>query len=231
MGRNAKFDEAAILDAAVQIVSQGGPQAATVNAIGSVIGASNGSIYHRFRSRDELLGRLWLRTVAAFQRQFAQALAHAQPHQAALDAALSIPRWVRAQPDSARVLLLHRREDFLSGGWPAEMMQEAARLGQEAEAALASLAVRLFGSTSPQALAALGFAVVDIPYAAVRRHLGRQELPPPELDDLIEAACRAAIATAAERLVAAAPARRRSGRKPAAHTPASRVPSRPRSAS
>ena len=60
MARPTKFTESQILDAAAAIIAAAGPGAATMSAIGTAIGAPSGSLYHRFRTRDELLGRLWL---------------------------------------------------------------------------------------------------------------------------------------------------------------------------
>src|SRR5918995_5936402 len=131
MPRPAKHDETRILEAAASLVAARGPGAATITAIGAAIGAPNGSIYHRFRTRDELLGRLWLRKAAFFQDRFAAALRHPGARQAGLDAALSLPRAAREDFDGARIMLLHRRQDFLGGGWPAEMAAEAERLGEQ----------------------------------------------------------------------------------------------------
>jgi AcrR family transcriptional regulator len=58
MPRPSRFSEAQILDATAAIVAAGGPGAATIGAIGNVLKAPSGSIYHRFASRDVLLGRL-----------------------------------------------------------------------------------------------------------------------------------------------------------------------------
>ncbi|MGI9169584.1 MAG: TetR/AcrR family transcriptional regulator [Caulobacteraceae bacterium] len=193
MGRRAKFYEVGILDAAATIIAERGPHAATMTAVGTAIGASNGSIYHRFGSRDELLGRVWLRTAVAFQGRFASALAGGDARQAALAAALTTPQWVRGEPGGARILLAHRREDFLSGGWPPELRAEAERLGQRLEASLMEITRRLTGGDEPQSLIATTLALVDIPYAAVRRFVIRRDTPPQEIDDLIIAACAAVL--------------------------------------
>src|SRR5262245_41572671 len=76
MPRPAKHDESRILNAAAAIAAKRGPKAATITAIGAAIGAPSGSIYHRFRTRDELLGRLWLSKAQVFQDQFERALQH-----------------------------------------------------------------------------------------------------------------------------------------------------------
>src|SRR5215470_11955146 len=60
MPRPSRFSEAQILDATAAIVAADGPSAATIGAIGHMLKAPSGSIYHRFASRDVLLGRLWL---------------------------------------------------------------------------------------------------------------------------------------------------------------------------
>ena len=52
----------AMLDAARDLVLRAGPRATTIEAIAEASGAPTGSIYHRFRSRDELLATLWTRS-------------------------------------------------------------------------------------------------------------------------------------------------------------------------
>lgn len=193
MARPAKFTAESILNAAGTLIAGSGPGSATITAIGAAIGATNGSIYHRFRSRDELLGRLWLRKAAFFQDNFAEALKQADARQAALDAALSLPRSVRADFQGARILLLYRREDFLSDGWPSEMQTEAARLGRHIVDALADITRRLFGDNSEASRQTTTFAVLDVPFAAVRRHVGANEIPPQHVDSLIVAAFEAVI--------------------------------------
>src|SRR6516165_1285896 len=68
MPRPSRFSEAQILDATAAIVAADGPGAATIGAIGNVLKAPSGSIYHRFASHDVLLGRLWLSKAAFFQK-------------------------------------------------------------------------------------------------------------------------------------------------------------------
>jgi AcrR family transcriptional regulator len=79
--------------------------------------APKGSFYHRFASRDVLLGHLWPKLVLAYQEGFVAAI----EWRAGLEAALHMPRWARAYFDDARVLLLHSRHDFVRGDWPAEL--------------------------------------------------------------------------------------------------------------
>jgi AcrR family transcriptional regulator len=194
MGRRALYSTDQILDAARDLAAQSGPAAVTIAALGSALGgAPSGSLYHRFASRNELLGRLWLRTAAGFQDGFAAAASSDDAHRAGLRAALSMPARVRADPQGARIMLLHRREDFLSSEWPTEMQDEARRLKKQVDDTVRALSRRLLGD-SPEARRATAFATIDIPFAAVRRHVMAGEAPPASLDPLIEAAYRAVIA-------------------------------------
>ena len=61
MGHPA-FDNSDFLDAALALVAENGPSAATVAAISARLKAPTGSFYHRFASRDALLGELWFNT-------------------------------------------------------------------------------------------------------------------------------------------------------------------------
>lgn len=182
MGRPAKFGEDRILDAALAVLAEDGPGAATIGAIAARLGAPSGSIYHRFGSRDLLLATLWARCARRFQEGFSAAL-EADDAEAA---ALHTPRWCRAHPDEAAVLLLYRRQDLVAE-WP----EEFAALNEESAAALDSFAERHPGLERER----LVFAAVDVPYGAVRRHLLARRPPPPEVDALIVTACRAVLSS------------------------------------
>jgi AcrR family transcriptional regulator len=191
--RPAKFSHDTILTAASEIVAARGPGAATMGEIGTKIGAPSGSLYHRFNSRDELLGRLWLQKATFFQNAFAHALDDEDPRRAAIEAALSLPRTVRADFDGARIMLLHRREDFMSGGWPKPMQEEAARLGKQAHDVIGQFTSRLFSVNTKAARLVTRFAILDVPVAAVRRYVDANEVPPPQVDRLIAAAVNAIL--------------------------------------
>src|SRR5215510_1505813 len=97
----AKFDEADFLAAAQAIAVAHGPAAATVASISERLKAPTGSFYHRFASREVLLGNLWLKTVFDFQQGVRTAL----DAEDGLAAALHTPRWSREHLDQARLLL------------------------------------------------------------------------------------------------------------------------------
>lgn len=156
-------------------------------SIAAELNAPTGSIYHRFASRDILLGEVWLRAAQAFQDGHIGLLGSASPRSAGLAAALYVADRVRQQPEEGRILLMHRREDFLLGDWPAEMAARAAGLRRSGEAALQQFALDLCGRSDESTLDSLRYAVVGAPLAAVLPHLRANLTPPASVDALISA--------------------------------------------
>src|SRR5258705_9198292 len=140
MGR-PKYHNGDFLDAALAIAAESGPPAVTVGAITERLGAPVGSFYHRFASRDVLLGQLWLRTVLDFQQGIAAALDAGD----GLGAALHTPAWVRLHPERARLLLLHHRDDFVQGDWPPSLRDGVAAQTARMESGFARVAHLVFG--------------------------------------------------------------------------------------
>jgi AcrR family transcriptional regulator len=194
MPRPPVHDTLDLLRAARDIVAEKGPNSATITAIATASGAPVGSIYYRFASRELLLAELWLQTVEQFQRGFISALNGKVTATRGLDAALFTPRWVRQHPKDARVLILHRREDVVSDDWPVPVRYRADALGGELSRGLRNFTRKVFGTTNRTALRKTTLAVVDVPYAAVRRHIAVGEAPPAMLDELIANAYRAIMA-------------------------------------
>lgn len=190
MGRPAKFSEDQVLDAALAITAEAGPGAATMAAIAARLSGPVGSLYHRFGSRDLLLAALWIRGIRRFQEGFVTALAAGD----AKAAALHTPRWSREHPAEAAMLLLHRREE-LAARWPTELGDDLAALNARTSEALTT-----FAAADPDLdRERLVFAVVDVPYGAVRRYLVRRTPPPPLVDELIVTTCQAVLPSTARR--------------------------------
>jgi AcrR family transcriptional regulator len=185
MPRASKFDAERILGAARRVVAAHGPSGATIGAIARSVGTPTGSIYHRFNSRDMLLATVWLRAAAAFQDAFFEQLAGTPPRAAGLAAALYMAQRVREHPDEARLLLLHRREDFVDRGWPITFRRRAAQVGQQVEGEIRAFSRRLCGREDARTVRLIAYAVVEAPFAAVRRHVAARESPPPYVDVLI----------------------------------------------
>jgi AcrR family transcriptional regulator len=183
VGRPAKFSSEQIIDAAMELVAGGGPGAATVPAIAGRLGAPSGSIYHRFSSRDLILAHVWLRGVRASQAGFVACLE--EPGQGrGVAAALHLLAWTRRHPAEAQVLILHRRED-LAAQWPAELGDELASLNDGIVKAIRGYARWRYGRATRDNLEVVTFALIDVPYAAMRRHLNAGRPPPAGLDELI----------------------------------------------
>ncbi len=175
------FDHADFLDAALVLVAKRGPSAATIAAVTERLRAPIGSFYHRFPSRDALLGELWLKTVLAFQQGIEAALTAGD----GLAAALHTPIWVREHLDEGCLLLLYHRDDFVHGNWPQKLQQEVAAHTERARASLENFVRSTFGCAGPGELRRAQFVLAEVPVSAVRQHLRRREPPPPIVDELI----------------------------------------------
>jgi len=181
MGRNAHFTNEQFIDAALKIASGQGPAGVTIAAIAGEIGAPIGSVYHRFPSRDVLLAEVWLRVVSSFQESFLQFLERG----AGLEAALHTPRWVRRHPAEARIILLYRQEELVTGGWPEELKVKALELKRSLEGGIAGFTARTCGKSGRKEIDRAVFALIDMPYGAVIRHVREGRKPPKEIEDYI----------------------------------------------
>lgn len=184
MARSAKYSRSDILQAAAQLLEQNGPRAVSMSGVARHLGAPSGSIYHRFASRELLLAHLWLESVESFQRQWGQCVRGPDPLES-IDFGLN---WVAQHPAQARLLLLYRREDLIEGPWPEEVSRAAEALGQQLQELLQGVADNL-----GQDLERLTFALIDIPYAAMRRALRQGRAPSESLRLLTREAAEALL--------------------------------------
>jgi AcrR family transcriptional regulator len=185
-----KYSEEDFLGAALAIVAERGVLEVTVAAVSERLGSPTGSFYHRFASRDALLGSLWLRAVLQFQAGMAAALEAGD----GLKAALHTPAWVRKHPDEARLLLLYDRKDFLHGEWPRDLRERVADMTQRMESASRRWARVIFGKDGRDEIRLAQFLISELPVAVVRQHLVRGERPPPLVDRIVRAAYEAVLA-------------------------------------
>jgi AcrR family transcriptional regulator len=188
MGR-AIFDNAGFLAAARALACEHGPGAVTIDSITQRMKAPKGSFYHRFPSRDALLGELWLKTVLAYQEGFVAAIEAGD----GLAAALHTSAWARLHLDDARLLLLYSRHDFVQGNWPAALKRGVRDQAQRFEACVASFASRAFGSAGPAQLQRAAFVLAGVPLAAIKPYLEQREPPPAQVDELITATYHAIV--------------------------------------
>jgi AcrR family transcriptional regulator len=181
MGRNAHFKNEQFVDSALKIAADQGPAAVTIAAVAGEVGAPVGSVYHRFLSRDILLAEVWLQVVTSFQKGFLKALNSDE----GLQAALHTPRWVRLNPAEARILLLYRREELVSGAWPEELREGTMEIARQLNDGIHKYAKRTFGRASRLELGRTIFALIDVPYAAVLRYIRQGKKPPMAVEDYI----------------------------------------------
>lgn len=188
MGK-AMFDHAGFIGAARALAHAHGPAAVTVDSIAQYLKAPKGSFYHRFASRDALLGELWLTTVLAYQQNFFAAIEAGDW----LGAALHVPRWSRTHLDDARLLMLYSRHDFIQGDFPAPLKRGVREQAERFEACLTRFAREAFGRAGPSQIKRATFVLGEVPIAAVKGYLERREPPPPLADELIEKTYRAIV--------------------------------------
>lgn len=191
MGRPAQYDTDSLLDTAVALAADRGPQAVTMAAVIEAAGAPSGSLYHRFAGRPALQAALWLRTVERFQAGFLQAAGGEDGLRAALDAAKHTITWSRDHEQEARVLL-YGAADFGSESWAEAERERLDRRQAEVAAAINGLVVKL-GLRGTDARERTLLATVDLPLALVRRRLAAGERVPVGAEQLIEPAVRALL--------------------------------------
>jgi AcrR family transcriptional regulator len=160
-----------MLDAARDLLLGEGAPGATIEAIAEASGAPTGSIYHRFRSRDELIAKLWIRAVYRSQASFVAALERDDPKEAALAAAMSIIDFCEENPGDAQLLVAFRREDLIRTVPEGPLADELGVLNRPVERAIVQLARRLYGRRSRAALDRTLLVTFDLPYGAARRYL------------------------------------------------------------
>jgi AcrR family transcriptional regulator len=193
MGRPQVYSHDELLDAARELVLQGGARSATLNAIAKTSGAPKGSIYHRFASLNELLAQMWIRAVQRSQKDFIDALAKPDPVTAAIAGALAIYDYAQREPADAQLLASLRREDLIDTVETPGLQARLAELNRPLETAIAELARRLFGRATRDAIERTVSAVVDIPIGVTRRHLIARSPLPEKLREQTAAAVRAAL--------------------------------------
>lgn len=185
--------------AALRLVADRGPQAVTVAALAKEVGAPTGSIYHRYRSREQLLAELWMDVVEAFQHGFVASLASAHDIEGAVETARFMTSWTREHPLEARLLLLHRRQDFVTGEWPADLAERAAALEPQIGSALRAFAARAFGRADAETMARLRYALLDAPFGGIKPYVQARNRLPPVIDDLVARTARAVLGSIGNR--------------------------------
>lgn len=170
------------------------PRAASVAAIAAASGAPVGTLYHRFGNRNGVLTAAWLRALERFQSGVMTAADNPDPVEAGVAMTVAAVRFGRELPDDAKLLLNLRPSDLLDGGPDEAFRARLAGMNAPLIEHLRRIARGLFGADGDREIDAVSRAVVDLPYAALRRHAHAPELPD-WLDTDLAAAARALLAS------------------------------------
>jgi AcrR family transcriptional regulator len=185
-----RHDTDRILDAARTLLLREGPRAASVAALARESKAPVGTLYHRFGSRDGVLAATWLRALERFQQHALAAAEQLDPLEAAVAMASAQIGFAREQPEDARLLLTLRRDDLLDADPDHGFRTHLDALNAPLARALTDLTKALQGRRDARALDATMRAVVDLPNAAIRRHIRDDGKLPSWLERDVAAAVR-----------------------------------------
>jgi AcrR family transcriptional regulator len=170
MPRSPTHQTEHILDRTRELLLAEGARATSIAAIAQASGAPVGSLYHRFGSRDALLGEVWLRALARFQSSFLAAAEETDPKLAAAAMAASVIGFAREHPSDSRLLMTLRSRDLLDGEPAGELRARREAMNAPLDAAVQALARSLYGDGDSRTLERVRFAVIDLPAAVLRRH-------------------------------------------------------------
>ncbi|WP_280298837.1 TetR/AcrR family transcriptional regulator [Nocardia neocaledoniensis] len=189
MARPRLFTDDQVLDAARDLLADPAITRPAITAIGKAAGVHTGSIYVRFASRDELLARLWLRSIQRFHVGLLDALAGPSP---LLAAATYLPRYCRDHPTEARAMKMFHREELLEVG-PDDLRYAIATVNDAMNAALLAAVATEFGTADEHATAVAEVAVKAIPYGLVRDYIARAAPIPDWIDEVTATATGAVL--------------------------------------
>lgn len=153
----------------------------TIRALTDATGASSGTIYHAFGSREDLLGRMWLRAARRFLSAQNAAVDTALAKETTTESArratvavASVPYSLKADfPNSATVLLRYRRDDILGQKLSGELRSDLQNLDADLLRVLKRLAAALWAREDRPAIETIALCVVDLPTAILISHRER----------------------------------------------------------
>ncbi|MFJ9370936.1 TetR/AcrR family transcriptional regulator [Nocardia sp. NPDC101769] len=189
MARPRRFTDDQVLDAARDLLADPAITRPGIAAISTASGVPTGSIYVRFASRDELLARLWLRSIRRFQAGLVEALAGPDP---LLAAAVYLPRYCRDHPTEARAMKMFHRDELLGVG-PDDLRAAITTVNDDLDAALRDAVVAEFDTADDRGMAIAIAAVKAIPYGLVRDFIARASPIPDWVDGVVATASAAVV--------------------------------------
>lgn len=186
-----------LLDGAEQLVTLGDPSGLTLRALATATGASNGTIYHAFSSKEQLLALLWLRASARLDALMTQARADVADESdgvaAVVAVALAPLDLCRRYPASARLFFAQRADQLFSDALPTEVEEQLDALRARLLELMVSLARGVWGRTDRHAVEAVAVCLVDLPTGILRRRILEGSELDPATGARLEAAVRAVL--------------------------------------
>lgn len=189
MGRSPRHDADRLLDAAAELLAGGGPAAVTMSGVARTAGAPSGSVYHRFPDRPALLAALWTRALQRFHNELLAVLSPGEPQESIRRSARTSIEWARRNPRDAHILLTGAKE-LDERNWSEQARADTSQTNAALRDALTDL-VETTGDTTPDAADRILLAVVDLPYAMIKRYLSTGRQIPDHAADLAEQAAAA----------------------------------------
>lgn len=189
MGRSPRHDADRLLDAAAELLAGGGPAAVTMSGVARTAGAPSGSVYHRFPDRPALLAALWTRALRRFHNELLAVLSQGEPQESIRRSARTSLEWARRNPRDAYILLTGAKE-LDERNWSEQARADTSQVNAALRDALTDL-VESTGDTAPDGADRVLLAVVDLPYAMIKRYLSTGQQIPDHAADLAEQAAAA----------------------------------------
>lgn len=186
-----------LLDVAERLVTGGDTAGLTLRGLAASAGVSNGTIYHAFSSKEDLLARLWLRASTRLAQIIETALAetaHDDSAACVVAVALAPVRLARSHARSALLFFGQRSDQLFSADIPAELVTALAASQHRFVDLLQQLAGGVWQRRDRTAVDAITACVVDLPSGLIRRRLLAGLPLEPAIEQRIAAAVRAVLA-------------------------------------
>lgn len=173
MPRPRQYDLDGILDAAEQLVIDGGRSALTTRALTRQAGVSNGAVYHAFGSVEAVVARAWLRRARQFldtqRHHVTQARTSAAGEQrgpaAVVAAADAVAAFGIDEPRAAQLLTRIDRDAVLVDGVGEDLARQLRALDREISDLMRELADELWGRWDEEAALVMNTCLVRLPAA------------------------------------------------------------------
>jgi AcrR family transcriptional regulator len=192
-----------VLDVAERIATDAGTVGVTLRRLATDAGVSNGSIYHAFSSKEELLARVWARAarrLLSLQEARVEAAlssldrGQASAVEAVVVTAVAPVEFAIEHPASARWFFMQRREDLVTPSLPVGVADEIVAIQASFTHLLIRLAQARWSRRDRVAVEAIAVCVVDLPGGLLYRRMHDAVPVDGRPRAEIEAACRAILA-------------------------------------